>query len=569
MSSRSNGRTGLARAALAAGGLTACIVLALTVVAAAATPGLTLTATDATVGGAIHASAELAEVTPTAGEEITFEVFGPGDPTCSGSPLTPAPAPAPVNGPSTYESGDFTTTAAGTYHWRAKYPGDGENEAAESDCTATSTVAKASPGLSGSATASAAAGQTITDEATLSGAFEAGGHILFRAYGPGDATCAEAPAYEEQVTVSGNGVYEPAGFAATAGSYRWTASYSGDANNAEASTACDAAGQTSTVAKASPGLSGSATASATAGQTIIDEATLSGAFEAGGQIVFRAYGPGDATCAETPAYEEQVTVSGNGVYEPAGFAATAGVYRWVAVYQGDANNEAASTACGEAGRVSTVSKATPALAASATSSPASEPITDEATLSGAFEATGHILFRAYGPADTECLETPVYEAEVTVSGNGAYKPVGFSTAVGVYQWEAVYSGDANNEAASTACGEAGQSSTVSKATPALSGSASDAVINTAIHDEVTFTSAFSPSGEVIFKIFAPGDTRCVTVSETTTAPIVAGHARSPDFVAQQAGEYRWMASYLGDTEDEVASTTCGAAGQTRRSGCPT
>ena len=249
LSSRSNGRTGLARAALAAGGLTACIVLALTVVAAAATPGLTLTATDATVGGAIHASAELAEVTPTAGEEITFEVFGPGDPTCSGSPLTPAPAPAPVNGPSTYESGDFTTTAAGTYHWRAKYPGDGENEAAESDCTATSTVAKASPGLSGSATASAAAGQTITDEATLSGAFEATGHILFRAYGPGDATCAEAPAYEEQVTVSGNGVYEPAGFAATAGAYRWTASYSGDTNNEEASTACAAAGQTSTSPK--------------------------------------------------------------------------------------------------------------------------------------------------------------------------------------------------------------------------------------------------------------------------------------------------------------------------------
>src|SRR2546425_523861 len=80
-----------------------------------------------------------------------------------------------------------------------------------------------------------------------------------------------------------------------AGRYRWIASYSGDPNNNAVSTSCGDAGETSTVNKATPTLTTSATATATAGQTIQDMATLAGGVNPGGTITFTLYGPFDPT----------------------------------------------------------------------------------------------------------------------------------------------------------------------------------------------------------------------------------------------------------------------------------
>lgn len=153
---------GLASAAGAAG------LAVLAAVALAASPTLGLSATDAVVGQTIKATAQLAEGTAASGE-ISFEVFGPGDPTCAGPALSPAPEAAPVGGDGEYESGAFEPESAGAYHWSAHYSGDGENEPADSTCTATSTVAKATPSLEGSASSVAEPGLTINDEVTVSG----------------------------------------------------------------------------------------------------------------------------------------------------------------------------------------------------------------------------------------------------------------------------------------------------------------------------------------------------------------------------------------------------------------
>src|SRR2546428_13210839 len=61
-----------------------------------------------------------------------------------------------------------------------------------------------------------------------------------------------------------------------AGLYRWIASYSGDVNNNGFTTACNDAGETSTVTKASPTVTTSATPQAPAGGTISDQALLAG-----------------------------------------------------------------------------------------------------------------------------------------------------------------------------------------------------------------------------------------------------------------------------------------------------
>ncbi len=302
---------------LAGAGIATCLGLVLAGTASAATPTLSVAASDAIVGQAIQATAELSEGSSASGE-ISFEVFGPGDPACTGPALTPAPASASVDGDDEYSSGEFTPSGAGTYSWSARYSGDSENSPVDSICSAVSTVSQASPNLSGTATSAVPVGSPITDEVTLTGGFQAGGQLIFRAFGPDDPTCSTAK-YEEAVPVSGNGSYSPAGFApAPAGLYRWTVQYGGDGNNEAISLACGAADQSSIVNKASPSLAGTATFAVTVGSPITDEVTLTGGFQAGGQLIFRAFGPDDPTCSTTPKYEEAVPVNGNGSYAAPG-----------------------------------------------------------------------------------------------------------------------------------------------------------------------------------------------------------------------------------------------------------
>lgn len=83
------------------------------------------------------------------------------------------------------------------------------------------------------------------------------------------------------------------------------------------------------------------------------------------------------------------------------------------------------------------------------------PFRDRAMLSGGDAPTGTIVFRLFGPDDLLCADPPVFTDTVTVSGNGTYTSDPFTPShseFGTYQWTADYSGDANNNPASSACG---------------------------------------------------------------------------------------------------------------------
>ena len=56
---------------------------------------------------------------------LTFNLFGPADATCTGTPLFVSTLP--VSGGTTVESAHFTTTQAGTYRWEVSYSGDANN----------------------------------------------------------------------------------------------------------------------------------------------------------------------------------------------------------------------------------------------------------------------------------------------------------------------------------------------------------------------------------------------------------------------------------------------------------
>jgi hypothetical protein len=68
---------------------------------------------------------------------ITFTLYGPNDPSCSGSQVIGSQTvnvTAGNNGPYSTTPG-FTVTAGGTYQWTAHFSGDANNTAADSGCT--------------------------------------------------------------------------------------------------------------------------------------------------------------------------------------------------------------------------------------------------------------------------------------------------------------------------------------------------------------------------------------------------------------------------------------------------
>lgn len=109
--------------------------------------------------------------------------------------------------------------------------------------TVTVIVAKLIPTLSTTATpSSGTVGVTVNDRATLGGGFGTlSGTILFKLYDPGQATCTGTPRYTQTVTVNGTGTYSTSpGFVTDkAGSWRWTAAYSGDGNNYAVKSGCN------------------------------------------------------------------------------------------------------------------------------------------------------------------------------------------------------------------------------------------------------------------------------------------------------------------------------------------
>ena len=338
---------------------------------------------------------------------------------------------------------------------------------------------KASPVLSTSASAGVVVGGVVHDEALLSGGSLPGGSITFSLYGPDDESCANAPVYTSPpVTVSNDGSYESGEYTPwTPGVYRWVASYSGDNGNEATAGTCGETGETVTVSKASPSLSTSASVGAVVGGKVHDQASLSGGSSPGGSIVFKLYDPTDTGCTGTPTYTSPpVTVSNNGSYESGEYTPlTPGVYRWIASYSGDSNNEATAGTCGETGETMTVSKASPSLPTTASAGVVlGGKVHDEALLSNGSSPSGTIVFKLYDSTDTDCTGTPAYTSPpVTASGDGGYESGEYIPSTsGVYRWIASYSGDSNNEAIAGTCGETGESVTVSKASPSLSTNAS-------------------------------------------------------------------------------------------------
>ena len=280
---------------------------------------------------------------------ITFRLFGPNDPGCSGIPVFTSAAR--VNGNGVYNSERFTPTESGTHRWVATYSGDANNSPAGpgrcgDPAEHVNTSLPAEPQLTTSASSAVAPGGTLYDTAHLSGGSAPTGTMTFRLYGRGDPDCSEDPIFTSTVKVSGNDDYVSEPYVANAaGVYNWVASYSGDdRNHGTGPTPCGDQAERAIVRPAglttvNPSFSTTASAPVGVGSPVYDTAHLSAGVAPFGSITFSLFGPDDATCSAPPAFTTISLVSGNGDYRSEPFIPPhTGTYRWVATYSGDAMN---------------------------------------------------------------------------------------------------------------------------------------------------------------------------------------------------------------------------------------
>jgi hypothetical protein len=253
-------------------------------------------------------------------------------------------------------------------------------------------------------------------------------------------------------TLDGTGAFNATGMPETltaAGQYSFQATYNGDGfYNASPTSACEPL----TVVPASPSIATNLSSSAgTAGVTVHDSATLSGATSnAGGTVTYTVYS--DSECSTKFADGGKVNVTNGSVPNSNGVTfSIPGTYYWQASYSGDANNDPALSRCTDEQLV--VSPASPSITTLLSQS-AVEPgtgVNDSAVLTGATaDAGGTVTYTVF--SDSSCSTKFADGGTVTVTNGSVPNSNGvtFNTPA-TYYWQASYSGDAKNKPAVSAC----------------------------------------------------------------------------------------------------------------------
>ena len=349
------------------------------------------------------------------------------------------------------------------------------------------------------------------------------GSLVFKLFGPDDATCSNAPAFvSSSQSVTGAGNYSSADFTPTAaGTYTWQALYSGDTNNPPVTTPCSGIPaetvtvqgkqQTTLSTSLSGGTQSGASISVPGGTAVTDAATLSGtdAATATGTITYDVYSDAACTVAVNSGTPETITTPGSIPASAAVTLPSAGTYYWQASYSGDADNQSSTSTCGSgaggevetvtpAGTTTTTSLSGDSQSGTSISVPGGTAVTDTATLTGvnASTATGTVTYDVY--SDAACsvaVDSGTPETITTPGSIPASAPVSLLSA-GTYYWQASYSGDANNLLSTSACGTGGEVETVTPAPTATttslsgggqSGSSISVPEGTAVTDTATLT----------------------------------------------------------------------------------
>ncbi|MGE5297637.1 MAG: hypothetical protein ACM3KM_00550 [Acidobacteriaceae bacterium] len=493
--------------------------------------------------------------------DVTFTLYPPSDATCSAAAIyTDTDPTAPYA-----TSPGFTSNTAGTYHWKAAYAGDANNNPATSACSDEAVViAKAdtttvthvhNAAHTDITNTSVPVGTVIHDNATVApqvGSIPITGNITYTSYS--NLTCNAAGLLSTETVFSPTA--ESTAVTLGAGDYSYKAVYAGDANYNGSTGACEPF----TITKASPTIATTLSnlGPVAVGTAVHDSSALTGATPAaGGTVAYTVYTNNLCTLGAQSAGAAKAVV--NGVVadsDPITFN-TAGTFYWQAVYSGDANNNGATSNCTSETLV--VEKASPTI--STTLVPAGPvaigaSVHDSSILTGASAtAGGTVKYSAYAGANT-CTGTDLLNSTKTVT-NGIVPDsdsISFANA-GTYSFQAVYSGDANNNGATSTCSTeqlvVGKSSPTILTTPSAGGP-----IGTVLNDTATLSGGSSPTGNVTFKLFPPSDLTCSGTEVFSQVDGTAPYETGPGYTSLVAGTYHWTADYAGDANNNPVSSGC-------------
>ena len=358
-------------------------------------------------------------------------------------------------------SSNFTTTAAGTFYWKASYAGDSNNTSFTTPCGTgqeTVAVAQATTGITTTPSAGVGIGGTVSDQATLTSSFSPTGSIVFTLYsnsGCSTQVFTSTNAISGTTATSGN-------FTTTAqGTFYWKASYAGDSNTPRSPPRVGRAKRRWWWAR-TPRRSDHAVGGRDGGRERLDQATLTGSFSPTGSIVFTLYS--NSGCS-TQVFTSTNAISGTSATSSNFTTTAAGTFYWKASYAGDSNNTSFTTPCGTGQETVAVAQATTGI----TTTPSAGvgiggTVSDQATLTSSFSPTGSIVFTLY--SNSGC-STQVFTSTNAISGTTATSGNFTTTAQGTFYWKASYAGDSNNTSFTTPCGTGQETVVVGKDTPSI------------------------------------------------------------------------------------------------------
>lgn len=290
------------------------------------------------------------------------------------------------------------------------------------------------------------------------------------------------------------------------------------------------------------------------GDPVHDSSTLTGATaDAGGTVTYTAYS--NNACTQNAQDAGTKTVTNGGVPDSNNISfSAAGNYFWQAVYSGDANNNPATSVCTDE---IVLVKTNPSISTllSDTSVSIGTTVHDSSTLTGkTADAGGTVAYKVY--TDSSCTQLLQNAGTKTVT-NGVVPDsngVTFNNA-GTFYWQAVYSGDAKNNGATSVCTD--EIVVVNQNQPGIS-TAQDLIPN----DKATITGATSNAGGTItFNLFAPTDATCSGTPALTETVNVSGNdtykTTNTSFHAKAEGTWRWQVVYTGDSNNEGTTSACG------------
>ena len=430
-----------------------------------------LNASSITVGGSDYDTAALAGFAPGGtGGTVTYTVYTDSGCTTGGQPAGTVDIDEST-GVAT-QSNSVSFTAAGTVSWEAVFDGDSNNGTAASACEPL-VVSKASPTVVTILNASAiTVGGTDYDTSALSNFAPGGtsGTVTYTVYS--DNSCTTAVQSGGTVNINeANGAVPQSNILTfnTAGTFYWQATFSGDSNNAGASSSCTS--EVVNVAKASPTLGTTLNANPiTVGGSDFDTAALSGFASGGtgGTVTYTAYTNSTCTAGAQTGGTVNINESTGASTSNTLTFNTAGTVSWNAVFNGDSNNNGtAASAC----EPLVVSKAVTTISTTLQSNaiPVGGTDYDTSALSNFAPGgtSGTVTYTVY--SDNSCTTAVQSGGTVNINeANGAVPQsniLTFNTA-GTFYWQAKFSGDSNN-AGQRAAAATSEVVNVAKASPTL------------------------------------------------------------------------------------------------------